>query len=464
MTSPLLHSGVNLSGSSVPGEADSRDVVLVNGYKMFYRALPEELHRAGRLFRLVTGAYPFVRLENVLASLNGLTRLAARLKSRRLGVWENLVEACWFGECLNFLAVGCAHKGWQRSYEFLNGLAIEIMSRRSIGVLRRSPHRQKIFWVRSGFGGRSIIAARRLGYLTICDQSIAHPRTIEGLIRENGNLDSETIPGEPKADIWHRVESDLSLCDHVVVCSDFVKSTFARAGARTDNVHVMYWGIDDQFLKFAAAAKAKEQYPRREGPLTLLFAGGVTRRKGIATLATAMEKIHDLDCRLNIVGALTAERRPPIGGLASDARVSMLGVIPRDRLGELMCTSEIFIFPSFAEGSAQVIFEAMASGCFIITTPNSGSIVKDGVHGFVVPPGDADALADAVRRAAADRLAVAGIGARNAQIVSSEYSQDCYGKQIVQLLDSLTRAQRDKSGSFGPRAESPEAKLASPTM
>ena len=54
-----------------------------------------------------------------------------------------------------------------------------------------------------------------------------------------------------------------------------------------------------------------------------------------------------------------------------------------------MSNSDIFLFPSLAEGSANVIFEAMASGCAIITTPNSGSIVKNNHNGFIINPGDA---------------------------------------------------------------------------
>lgn len=453
----------NVSGTSKPDAVDARDVVLVNGYKVFYRALPEELDRAGRLLRLVTGAYPFVRLENMIAVLKPFTRLAARLKSRRFEVCEKRIEACWLGECINYLAIGCDHKGWHRCYKFLNGFSIDIMSRRSGRILGRSPDRQKIFYVRSGYGGHAVKVAKRLGYFTICEHTIAHPRIIEGLIRENGNLESKSIAADPQADIWRRAANDISLCDHVLVCSDFVKSTFVKAGARTDNLDVIYWGIDGRFLTFVSAAKAKGQVRRKDGPLKLLFAGGLTRRKGIATLADAMAKIRDLDCRLKIAGALSVEHRPLIAGLTSDSRVTMTGVVPRDGLAELMCRAEIFIFPSLAEGSAQVIFEAMAAGCFIITTPNSGSIVRDGIHGFVVPPGDAGALADAVRRAAADRSRIAEIGARNAQIVASEYSQDKYGKRVVELLDSLTASQRSKSGFRNNQAESEDRNLSSPT-
>ena len=49
--------------------------------------------------------------------------------------------------------------------------------------------------------------------------------------------------------------------------------------------------------------------------------------------------------------------------------------------------ADIFLFPSLVEGSAKVIFEAMASGCAVIT-PNSGSIVEHNKGGFVVKAGN----------------------------------------------------------------------------
>ena len=41
-----------------------------------------------------------------------------------------------------------------------------------------------------------------------------------------------------------------------------------------------------------------------------------------------------------------------------------------------------------AEGSARVGFESLASGCFVITTPFSGTIVKDKINGFLIDAGN----------------------------------------------------------------------------
>jgi glycosyltransferase involved in cell wall biosynthesis len=55
--------------------------------------------------------------------------------------------------------------------------------------------------------------------------------------------------------------------------------------------------------------------------------------------------------------------------------------------------ADVFVFPSLCEGSAMVTYEALAAGLPVITTPNAGSVVRDGVDGFIVPIRDAEAIA-----------------------------------------------------------------------
>lgn len=102
-----------------------------------------------------------------------------------------------------------------------------------------------------------------------------------------------------------------------------------------------------------------------------------------------------------------------------------------------MATADVFIFPSLAEGSARIVFEALACGCYVITTPNSGSIVKDGIHGALVPPGDVDTLEATIRYAITHPDKVAQIGKRNAELIRSRYRQKDYGDVLFQLYERL---------------------------
>ena len=88
-----------------------------------------------------------------------------------------------------------------------------------------------------------------------------------------------------------------------------------------------------------------------------------------------------------------------------------------------------------------MIFEALACGCYVITTANSGSIVEDGTHGRLIPAGEPMALVSAVREALAlGREVLKGVGARNARIVREQYRQSQYGDKLVALYSKLLGA------------------------
>ena len=224
-----------------------------------------------------------------------------------------------------------------------------------------------------------------------------------------------------------------SSCEHVLVNSDFVKSTFIQQGWDDSQVHVLYWGIDDRFLR--SIPRRIEEVPK--GPLRLTFAGAFGRRKGADVLTRALLALDDVDWELTLVGSIEPDAATRCAALLRDERVRVVGVAPRARLAEILSATEVFVFPSLAEGSARVVFEALAAGCYVVTTPNSGSIVEDGVHGALTAPGDDRALADALGCASVDRERIASVGLRNAELVRTHYRQADYGAGLARLYDTL---------------------------
>jgi glycosyltransferase involved in cell wall biosynthesis len=73
-----------------------------------------------------------------------------------------------------------------------------------------------------------------------------------------------------------------------------------------------------------------------------------------------------------------------------------LGQVPRTETTQLYQWADVFVLPSICEGSAMVTYEALMFGLPVITTYNAGSIVRDGVDGFIVPIRDAQAIADSL--------------------------------------------------------------------
>jgi glycosyltransferase involved in cell wall biosynthesis len=231
--------------------------------------------------------------------------------------------------------------------------------------------------------------------------------------------------------LWKYVLYDIEMADAVLVNSRFVKDTFQSVSHNHSSVHVIYLGVDDSFL---ALVPKRE---KTENEFHMLFAGVFEKRKGAETLIDGLERLDGIPWQLEIAGPLDrgiVNRNP---GFFSNQRVKCLGLLSRQDLAQAMSRADVFVFPSLAEGSARVVFEALACGCYVITTPNSGSIVEDGMHGGIVPPGDSVSLAAAIEFAYQHRDGVSDIGRSNALCVTAKYRQSDYGDQLSDLYRQL---------------------------
>ncbi|MCA3268574.1 MAG: glycosyltransferase family 4 protein, partial [Azospirillum sp.] len=108
--------------------------------------------------------------------------------------------------------------------------------------------------------------------------------------------------------------------------------------------------------------------------------------------------------------------------------------VPFHEVHALFQTADVFAYPSLHEGSAFASYEALASGLPVVCTPNTGSVVRDGVEGYLVAPRDVDALVDRLRALHRDpdlraRMATA------ARARAEEFTWAHYGARLSAWLD-----------------------------
>jgi glycosyltransferase involved in cell wall biosynthesis len=401
-------------------------VIISNGFSKFHLSVAAaEADRRQLLSCFLTGAYPTSLVQKILSSpFIRNNPKAKRLIARREQIADGRVHALFSPEVLNILGMlRHSDAAVANSFRYYGRLAIR-------HVERAAANGARIYHYRAGFGGDSIEVARRLGLFILCDHSIAHPSVVEGLVENMG-----TMPRyEKTASIgpyWRPGLSDIERADAVLVNSHFVEDTFRHVGHDRSPIHVIYLGVDDSFLA---------QVPQREnaaGELRLLFAGNFERRKGAETLMDAMERLDNIPWKLEIAGPVFADAAERSRVFFSNPRVKYLGLLSRQDLASAMARADVFVFPSFAEGSARVVFEALACGCYVITTPNSGSIVDDGVHGRIIPPGDSSLLGTAIGDSYQNLDRISAIGRSNAVCVRTKYTQCNYGDELSALYKKL---------------------------
>jgi phosphatidyl-myo-inositol alpha-mannosyltransferase len=157
-----------------------------------------------------------------------------------------------------------------------------------------------------------------------------------------------------------------------------------------------------------ASTRALGEHPLCEArpevePLRILFIGQAVERKGLPVLLRAFEALREqIPATLTLVGASAAEIAPM---LLDDRGVHALGKVSEQRKHEELRHAEVLCAPSLrGESFGMVLTEAFAASTPVVASdiPGYRDVARDGLDSLLVPPGDALALAEALRALALD--------------------------------------------------------------
>lgn len=267
--------------------------------------------------------------------------------------------------------------------------------------------------------------AQSAGALAILNQVIGHIEAGLDIFAEEARRApefAETLP-LPPARVIDICRREAIEADRVIVPSDYVRDTLSARGVDPARVFVLPYGVD--IARFRPAPRAPD------GKFRVLFVGGLSQRKGIKYLLEAAKRAAIPGMELVCVGKLA-------GGEAAFAPYANVfrhvRHVPFHEVHALFQTADVFAYPSLHEGSAFASYEALASGLPVVCTPNTGSVVRDGVEGYLVAPRDVDALVDRFRALHRDpdlraRMATA------ARARAEEFTWAHYGARLSAWLD-----------------------------
>lgn len=244
-----------------------------------------------------------------------------------------------------------------------------------------------------GISGSSLktgALVQRRGGKFYCDRGSSHQRYQEELVSEEFRRWGVEAPVSDPRDTA-REEAIYAMADGITVPSSFAARSFAAMGVPAEKVHTIPYGVRLENFKPAGEPVA--------GGFEVLFVGGVGLRKGVPYLLEAFARVRHPRKRLRVVGALSREMGVVLGRLPKEG-VEFLGMLPQARVAALMSASHVLVLPSIEEGLALVQGQALACGCPVICSTNTGGedLFDDGVEGFVVPIRDAGALAERMQR------------------------------------------------------------------
>jgi glycosyltransferase involved in cell wall biosynthesis len=191
---------------------------------------------------------------------------------------------------------------------------------------------------------------------------------------------------------------------------------------------------------YTATPANLQDYDIPENAIVVACTANYRPRKGIDFLIEAIELLpRDLPVHLMLVGHMDAARltkridRSPVAD-----RIHRVGFVTN--APELSAAADIFCMPSTKrEGLARSIIEAMAYRVPSVVTAAGGSpeLVVDGVSGFVVPPGDAQALADAIEKLCRDDALRRRMGAAARERIATAFRNEDTVKKTIALYEEL---------------------------
>lgn len=239
-----------------------------------------------------------------------------------------------------------------------------------------------IFTGWSSFSLHTLRKARRMGMKIVIDHGSSHIQHQDIILREEYSLHGITpVLAHPK--IIEKELKEYEEADYVSIPSLFVKKTFLDKGFPENKlIHVPY-GVD--LTRFKQIAK-------NDNIFRVIFAGGMTLRKGVQYILQAMSELNLPNSELMLIGSMNDEMRPFFDKYEGDYK--WVGHVRQSELYKYYSQGSVFVMMSVEEGLSLVQPQAMACGLPIIATTNTGAedVVRDGVDGFIIPIRDIETL------------------------------------------------------------------------
>jgi glycosyltransferase involved in cell wall biosynthesis len=189
----------------------------------------------------------------------------------------------------------------------------------------------------------------------------------------------------------------IRCCSFVVAVSSFGRSQLFRnvGHEHWHKVKVVHCGIERAFYADASSIMMSER--------RLICVGRLTEQKGQLLLIKAARLLLKRGTEFELVLAGDGEMRDEIDALITqyklDTRIRVTGWISSGRVRDEILAARALVLPSLAEGLPVVIMEAMALKRPVISTFVAGipELVVPGEHGWLIPAGDVDALAESMQ-------------------------------------------------------------------
>src|SRR6266480_1315427 len=226
-----------------------------------------------------------------------------------------------------------------------------------------------------------------------------------------------------------RFVREYELADLLLVLSGKAAQTFRVRGFPEEKLFYLPRGVDVE--RFKPGTRPKK--------FRAVFAGALIKRKGIQHVLEAWHRLNLSDAELWLVGFVHDEAKPFLKEFWRD-NIRVVGFVrdPENYLNQ----GTIHVFPSQWEGSAKVTYEAAACGLPQITTREAGDVVRNGIEGIIVKPGDMNAIATGLEHLYRHPEIVDEMGTAARRRVVENFTWDHFRARLLDAYETAMRMAR----------------------
>ena len=248
--------------------------------------------------------------------------------------------------------------------------------------------------------------------------------------------------------------------------SQAVKDYLVKKGLAPDKVHVIYNGVDPSRFEgepvTPGVTRSEFGIPPHHSVVGLLARLEPQKdpRTFLRAAAILVKKLPTVSCLVIGGGSLQAELEREAQALGLGDRVTFTG--PRRDVARLLAACDISVLSSVKEGMSNTIMESMAAGKPMVATRVGGNaeLIAEGETGFLVPPRDPAALADAVQRILEDPALAKAMGHQARVRIAQRFSVEAMVKSTERLYGEALASPRSGRAARGQVPGAPDGRIA----
>jgi len=241
--------------------------------------------------------------------------------------------------------------------------------------------------------------------------------------------------------------------DRVVAISDYNRQQVAAVGTGSgEGISVIHCGVNLGPFRPRPPAGLERSVGE---PIRILSVGSLVAKKGHSYLIAACHLLkqrgEDFVCTIIGGGPDEPALRQQIKEYGLQDQTELLGARPHPEIVTAYRQHDLFVLASVVtpdgdrDGIPVVLMEAGAAGLPLVSTDVSGipELVRHGETGWLVPPGDSNALADAIAALAADPALCMRLGQNARALVEAEFNIEGNALRLVKLFDATRQRWQD---------------------